>query len=350
MWGSYKDQLKALLVEKDSKTTALLDELRVIESEYCLKLKEISKRYNKLYSLFTELYTADEILNDPQNETLASLLQEKTVRGTLDRAGINNFLRKYRFNDNGELLPIYTMTVLESGTLRITDKDLTSTEIANMRFWASANYLYIGDDFILVAGGYNDSTSACLVHAKTHEIIHLPPLNTRRKWEAVSFIGNKPAVIGGATLNKERLKSVEVFDDVWKEIAPLTIARSSHAAARSEQATYVFGGKDKVEYIDTVEKYCEEQWMILSCKLPFCGISVGVYYLERGNFILLGGCLGNNRSEKVYLWSEEEVQELPSLTEKVSFPWNNWIREGNVIISYRDPEKTIISYTLPDLY
>lgn len=164
----------------------------------------------------------------------------------------------------------------------------------------------------------------------------------------MSFIDNKPAVIGGKSLQNEILSSVEIFENQWKEGVPLNIARSGHASARSEIATYVFGGINEGKRVNSIEKNYDGEWRTMNILLPLALTSIGVWYHKNETFILLGGGTKNSGfTDKVYKVNSNEVEELPGLQGNHCFMYNNWVRNGNVITSY-DYDGNLISYEVPN--
>lgn len=326
----YRKVLEDLLTDRTSKIQGFIAQIKEINNEYKLKLRETNQKFRQFLGALNS--TAD-----PRDISLASLFSEKRTP-----AGIHSFLTNSTFPEEGHC----TVSLPMNRTLTFTDQILTTTQVTHSELTLQSRCLYLGDHIMLITGGGKNPTLSCSVNMKTQEITGFRTLNIGRKWAAMSFIDGKPAVISGRNPNNEEIKSVEVLDGEWKEVAPLKIARYTHTAARNETATFVFGGDDGRERVNSVEKYCEGKWMVLKCRIPFCGNSVGVWYFGRDKFILLGGQLKIfDKTEKVYVWSEEGVEELPSLPDKYSFPFNLWIRRGNIITSYSENSE-LISYDI----
>ena len=71
----------------------------------------------------------------------------------------------------------------------------------------------------------------------SHEIQEMPDLINGRSLHAMTWLDNKPAVIGGSGLSNEGLSSVEVFgSDKWEESKPLLSKRYGLSACNLKNA------------------------------------------------------------------------------------------------------------------
>lgn len=342
--NKYTAEITRMLSDNNTKIQGLLCKIRKLEQKYSEKVVALTKRYSIITDLANDLLVSDRNI-EFQDKFIQSILEIKFNSKHLTDNEVENTLEKYVFStpdhDNTYDFPATDKRVT------IYDKTLAATEIPYPDFNQACRCLYLGNSTILITGGIYNPTLACRVSIDTQKITLLPPLKIPRKWTAMAFIENKPAVIGGAPSNSlEGMTSVELFEEEWTEGAPINIPRNSHSAARNEEITYIFGGYHINTSHDTVEKYMNGEWIVLNAKLPFCGSSIGVWHSKGKGFLILGGYDAQFQpSEKVYLWNEDKVEVLPELEKKVGFWYNMWMKEGRSIVSV-DHTHNFIKYKL----
>jgi len=90
-----------------------------------------------------------------------------------------------------------------------------------------------------------------------------------------------PSVIGGCNQGKS-IRNVEVFmNNKWVEIQSLNIPRASLTSISILDTVWTISGINE-EYLHSIEKYKENQWILLSISLPFLCAAVGLICIGEG--------------------------------------------------------------------
>ena len=174
------------------------------------------------------------------------------------------------------------------------------------------------------------------VFVSTKEVKRIANMNYSRYRPMATFVKGLPAVIGGTGSNHIELNTVEVLqDNQWIQIANLNVARCNHACGFIGEFTYVFGGQDRRgSTIDSIEKFSNDVWKLISIKLPFSAWGIGSCKITHNSLLLIGGFRFSASSE-VYEWNEEKCIKRQSLNRPAGFlNCNSWIVGDNMISGF----------------
>ena len=191
----------------------------------------------------------------------------------------------------------------------------------------------IGDK-IYVAGGFdennNDLSSAEVYDSKSNKWSHLPDMNEKRDYCAVTSVDGKVYVVGGIVhdadggWNDTIFASCEMFDPAtneWSTIPDMKIAREGCAACAIGNKLYVIGGSNyddgclsSVEVFDTITKKWSSLPNMITKRDGCAAVTVG------NNIYVFGGA-GNDvhlSKAEVYDATTQEWTELSEMKEKRS--------------------------------
>lgn len=148
-------------------------------------------------------------------------------------------------------------------------------------------------------------------------------------------------MLGGAIdYEGHKTNEVETYNGKqWKTVNNMNVARGSPGTWSMGLVTYVAGGMDDQEFLNSIEKYEGGTWTLLPIQLPFPNKAFGCVVLDNESVLLLGGMGGmaqetNKNGVFVMNCSTGEVAMKDSLDEGLAFPYNMWIVQENRLISY----------------
>jgi len=232
------------------------------------------------------------------------------------------------------------------GKVHILDLQQNSvSKISSHRFQPSARVCLVGVD-IIITGGIKSPTSAFKFSIETNAVVKLSEMQEGRAWHAVSMLGENIYVIGGRSSDKRKcLKSCEVLaQGSWSPMSSLNEERENATAVAVNESIYVVGGSNKQkgrwELISSIEKFHQGTWQVLAYKLPAPMAGVGLWELEPGKVLMLGGSRERSAfSEEVFVW-DLESQEFSQTTP---------LQEGDAFWSHSATEETGKVYLMGSL-
>lgn len=237
------------------------------------------------------------------------------------------------------------------GNILMIPRDLI---INDHNYRLSSRALQISYSELLITGGSGAySRSAKILNIATRNFELLPSLNVGRKFHALTFIDGFPAVLRGSfevSLSGkqafEQLKSVEIFkDNIWQSISDLNLPRSCISAIYTGKVTWAIGGFD-CSTLNTIEKYENGAWILLTITLPF-PIRGSLTYALGNNILIIGGKISGGEDSKSVLYfnpNSENFTLVRSLQCGNSFPENCFFLENGGSIQALGEAEILTSY------
>lgn len=211
----YTAEITRMLSDHNTQVQELLCKIRKLEQNSIEEATDLAKKCNKITDLASDLLVSDRNIQF-KDKFIQSILKIKFNSERLTDNEVEEILEQYVFPTTNQNIPNHFTFCFTATDKRITiyDKTLTATEILYPDFNPACRCLYLGNSTVLITGGMHNPTLACQVSIDTKKVMLLPSLKIPRKWTAMAFIDNKPAVIGGALPNtREGMTSVELFEN-----------------------------------------------------------------------------------------------------------------------------------------
>ena len=208
--------------------------------------------------------------------------------------------------------------------------------IMNDRFDWSSRFLNVGMDKLFFTGGKKPPiTETFIFDLKNKEILNYPSLIHKRKYHSMAWIKNHPAVIGGYD-GKIFMSSVEIYkDNKWNEISSINIPRNNHTSIAIHESTWIIGGSNDF-ILDSIEKFENNQWILLSVNLFTPSKSVGIMHRDNYLFLLGGTNAYNEHIENISSIHIEELtfKKMKKLEIKADFLHNHFYINHNEVSIY----------------
>ncbi|OMJ75709.1 hypothetical protein SteCoe_25083 [Stentor coeruleus] len=204
--------------------------------------------------------------------------------------------------------------------------------------------LSISKNEIMFTGNYPASNSAQIINIETGIVTILPCFNQKRYWHSMTWINDRPAILGGRIDENDDslLSSVEIYDECeWECLPNMKIPKDSFSAINVFKVVYTFGGSNH-EKLNIIEKFEFNEWELLSVQIP--NELTGIGLISMGDMILLLGGRNSNKNieKKSYFFDtiHQTFSECFYLDE--SFCFSNptmWYIGDNEISNYGQNQK-----------
>lgn len=209
----------------------------------------------------------------------------------------------------------------------------------------SMNFLIINNNRILVSG-IKSGRSILIVDILKETFYISNKIATKKKFEALSFLGDSVAMIGGETKNG-LLGIVESFDGFkFVSHSKLNLPRSRAQAIKHLGYTYVFGGNTNLEDF-TVEKF-DNGWRILEITPIYNVLEFGLVSYK-DDILLFGGSISVWSQNKVYRFvpGTGEFKQEKDMPVEASVRFNTSVTYAKDTFYFIDPKNMMInSYNL----
>ena len=232
----------------------------------------------------------------------------------------------YNFSETNISFPV------KEGVIQVSNPEKT---IKNTKLNIYQRCLSLRNKKVLITGGSlgnNESPDALILDILSGLITEIPRLIYPRTSHSMAWINGAPSVIGGFNQGKS-MKNVEVFmNNKWVEIQSLNIPRVSMASITFLDTVWTIGGINGA-YLNSIERYKENQWILLSITLPFPCAAVGLICIE-GRFLIIGGASTDNKiSKDAFIASKDwtSIEKIGCLSTPMYFSFNQFHVKANKI-------------------
>ena len=193
-----------------------------------------------------------------------------------------------------------------------------------------------------------EHTLSYIVDIESSKILKLPNIEESRRDHALTWIGQCPAVIAGELGNHlEVTGSVQIlYKNLWLPYKSINFPRKMHSAVVNHRGTWIIGGRNRNDFVETIENFMGQEWGVISVRVPQLKTDFGVICLE-DQLLIFGGL--HSEDEVIALDIEQQsLKKFPIVRWRVSYLQNQcYIGEGK---AYYGDLQGITPITFDKLY